>query len=50
VNHIDGQASIEDLLKGLGARSHPSRAADIERATMEALRLLYVDGTIAELL
>ncbi|HEY2594786.1 MAG TPA: NAD(P)/FAD-dependent oxidoreductase, partial [Chloroflexota bacterium] len=49
VNHIDGRASIEDLLTRLGARSHPSRAADIERATIEALHVLYVDGTIAEL-
>jgi hypothetical protein len=49
VHHIDGRVSIEDLLARLGARSHTSRAADVERATMEALRVLYVDATIAEL-
>jgi FAD-dependent halogenase len=49
VRHIDGQNSLDNLLDKLGARSHPTHAAEIERAILQALHVLYVDGTIAEL-
>jgi flavin-dependent dehydrogenase len=49
VRQIDGRRSVMDLLTRLGARSHPTQAAAIERAILQALQVLFVDGAIAEL-
>jgi hypothetical protein len=48
VGQIDGRRSLIDLLTRLGARSHPTQASEIERAILQALRVLFVDGAIAE--
>jgi flavin-dependent dehydrogenase len=46
---IDGDTSVGTLLSRLGEGREAGERALIERNTLRALKILYVDGTIAEL-
>jgi Tryptophan halogenase len=50
VSLIDGDASVGALVAKLGDGREASERALIERNVLAALQILYVDGTIAELL
>ena len=50
VSLIDGRTPAADLLNTLSAGRELSERASIERSMLAALQILYVDGTIAELL
>jgi hypothetical protein len=50
VSLIDGRTPTADLLNTLGAGRELSERASIERSALAALQILYVDGTIADLL
>jgi hypothetical protein len=50
VSHMDGSSSIAALLARLGAGRETAERALIERSALAALQILYVDGTIADLL
>jgi hypothetical protein len=50
VSLIDGGTSVGELLAKLGAGRDAGECALIERSALAALQILYVDGTIADLL
>jgi hypothetical protein len=50
VSLMDGGTSIGALLAELGAGREAGERASIERSALAALQILYVDGTIADLL
>jgi hypothetical protein len=50
VSLIDGRTPIADLLNTLSAGLEVRERASIERSMVAALQVLYVDGTIADLL
>jgi flavin-dependent dehydrogenase len=49
VERIDGVRSLADLARGLGEGLEDARAAQVGHAILDAARVLYIDGIIAEL-
>jgi FAD-dependent halogenase len=50
VSLIDGSTAVDGLLARLGEGREAGERAVIERSALSALQILYVDGTIADLL
>ena len=49
VSFIDGRNSMADVLGKLGESSSENQAGQVELNAMDALEILYVDGTVSEL-
>jgi hypothetical protein len=49
LSRIDGLTPVGDLIAGLQEGSHGSRRELVRQSVLSALRILYVDGIIAEL-
>jgi flavin-dependent dehydrogenase len=49
LSHIDGRASVGELVAKLRGDSGQSQGAQIERNALSALEVLYIEGAIAEL-
>jgi hypothetical protein len=50
VSRIDGHTSVVELLAGLRAGRDGQQGTQIAASALAALQILYVDGTIADLL
>jgi hypothetical protein len=46
IGMIDGQTPAAGIVERLSRGQEPARAAQIERTVLDALGILYVDGTI----
>lgn len=50
VSIIDGRTTVDQLVAKMRSRADESRAAQIEESVLATLEILYVDGTVEELI